>query len=153
MKNISLFIAFCLIMSFPTVMRAEGKANCKSLQNIFDTEIKSDNGVCTVELVREDLEVSHMGKKLSPKTMELVFHFSFQNVGKQTAVMGELALLEKEVNSVIDELRNGDIEVSALHNHMIHEQPKIMYLHFQGIGDLTKQANTIKKALVKTYNK
>lgn len=151
MKKLVLCIAFYITISFPTVISAQGKDNCEALQNIFDAEVESKNGICAVEIVREELELTHMGKKLSPKTMELVFHFAFEKAdNNQTAVMGELALLEEEVNPVIDELRKGHIEVSALHNHMIHERPRILYVHFQGIGDLTQQAETIKKAIAKT---
>lgn len=148
MKKLILFIGTIFItLSFPAVMNAARQDNCDTLEKIFNTEVESEDGICSVEIVREKLELTHMGKKLSPKTMEVVFHFSFENVGNQTAVMGELALLEDEVNPVIDVLRKGNLEVSALHNHMIGEKPRILYVHFQGIGDLTQQANTIKKAI------
>jgi hypothetical protein len=150
MKKWTVLIAFCIAISFPTVINAEGQTDCKTLQNIFGTGVTLENGRCSVEMVREELQLTHMGEKLSPQTMEVVFHFTFEQVGHGTAVMGELALLEEEVNPVIDALRNGNLEVSALHNHMISEQPRIMYIHFQGIGDLAKQAKTIKNAIEKT---
>lgn len=150
MKKLILCIVFCITISSPTIIRAEGQDNCEALKNIFDTGVKSENGICSVEIYRDELKLTHMGKKLSPKTMELVFHFAFENVDNQTAVMGELALLEEEINPVLDELRKGNIEVSALHNHMIHEQPRILYMHFQGLGDMNQQAKTIKKAIEKT---
>lgn len=150
MKKWFVSIAFFMAISFPTVISAEGQTDCATLQNVFGTEVKSENGRCSVEMVREELQLTHMGEKLSPQTMEVVFHFTFEQVNHGTAVMGELALLEEEVNPVIDALRNGNLEVSALHNHMIHEQPRIMYIHFQGIGDLTKRAKTIKNAIEKT---
>ena len=95
-------------------LSAEGQNQCETLQKIFETEVESENEVCSVEIVREKLQLTHIGKKISPKTMEIVFHFSFETVHNQTAVMGELALLEEEVNPVIAELRKGNLEVSAL---------------------------------------
>ncbi|WP_373233356.1 DUF1259 domain-containing protein [Cohnella sp.] len=103
-----------------------------------------------MEIVRENLEVTYMGNKLSPEMMELVFIATFERVDKHTAVMGELALLDEEVNPVIDGLRQGGLDVSALHNHMIGEKPRILYVHFQGMGDVSQLAQTIKGAIEKT---
>ncbi|MBM6618966.1 DUF1259 domain-containing protein [Bacillus suaedaesalsae] len=151
MKKYIVFISCLVLMSFPALTHAQKQLNCNELQLIFNTKVESENGICSVEMFRKTIDVTHMDKKLSPKTMELVFHFSFEQVdNKHTAVMGELALLEEEVNPVMDELRKGGLEVSALHNHMIHERPRIMYMHFQGIGDMNKQAKTIKRAIDKT---
>ncbi|WP_078544454.1 DUF1259 domain-containing protein [Litchfieldia alkalitelluris] len=151
MKKWILMIVFLLSTSFPTVLQAAEKKSCDVIEKVFkDAKVEGENGICTVEIVRTNLNVTHMGMKLSPETMELVFHFALENVGNETAVMGELALLEDEVNPVIDQLREGNLEVSAIHNHMIHENPRIFYVHFQGIGDLTLQAEIIKKAINNT---
>ncbi|RID81943.1 DUF1259 domain-containing protein [Mesobacillus zeae] len=45
------------------------------------------------------------------------------------------------------------MEVSAIHNHHFHVQPKLMYLHFQGIGDMRDHAAVIQKAIGKTGHK
>lgn len=132
---------------------AKKEASCKDLEKMFGTEVEVEDGVCKLEITRKDLKVVHMGKKLSPETMELVFHIAFEQVDGQTAVMGEMALLEEEVNPVIDAFRKGNIEVSAVHNHMIHERPRVMYLHFQGIGDMKQQANVVKNAIEQTSYK
>ncbi|PLR92565.1 DUF1259 domain-containing protein [Bacillus sp. T33-2] len=151
MKKIMIIGILIVGFAFPPKgTLANQETNCKVLEQIFATDVEAENGVCKLEITRENLHVTHMGKKLSPETMELVFHISFENVDGQTAVIGEMALLENEINPVIDEFRKGNIDVSAIHNHMIHEQPRIMYLHFQGTGDLTQQAHTIKNAIGKT---
>jgi hypothetical protein len=150
-KFILLVLIFLAFVVFPGgTFAANQKLECDSLEKLFNTDVEEKDGICAVEITRHDLDVTHMGKKLSPDTMELVFHFAFEKVNNQTAVMGELALLEEEVNPVIHELQKGKLEVSALHNHMIHERPRIMYVHFQGIGDMQQQANTIKKAIEQT---
>lgn len=75
---------------------------------------------------------------------------NFEKVGNQTIVMGEFALLEDEVNPVISELRKGKIEVSTLHNHMLGENPRIHYVHFQGTGKLDQLAQTVETAIKTT---
>ncbi|MGJ7922318.1 DUF1259 domain-containing protein [Neobacillus sp. LXY-4] len=155
MKKFHLLVILSFILVLNPIREASAKQqlDCKKLAQIFKAGVEDENGICSVEIVRRDLNVTHMGQKMSPETMELAFHFSFEKVDNQTAVMGELALLEEEVNPVITELQKGKLEVTALHNHMIHERPRIMYVHFQGLGDMMQQANTIKKAIEKTGHK
>ena len=154
MVKLILIAALTLAIVFPPNFgTASRHVDCDSLAEIFDTQVEEQDGRCEVEIVRKNLNVTHMGKKLSPETMGLMFHFTFENVDDETAVIGELALLEAEVNPVIDELQKGNLEISSLSNHMLHERPRILYVHFQGIGDLKQQARTIKAAIEKTgYN-
>ncbi|WP_158651480.1 DUF1259 domain-containing protein [Mesobacillus jeotgali] len=139
-----------LALFLPAAVQAQGNADCEKLEIIFNSNVESENGICKVEIVRKNIKPTHMGKKLSPETMELAFHFGFEKVDGQVAVMGELAILQEEVNPVLDALRQGKLEVTALHNHMMHEEPRIMYVHFQGMGDMEQQAKTIKAAIDKT---
>jgi hypothetical protein len=150
MKRSIMVAALVSALFLAGAVQAQGNADCEKLKKIFNTSVETENGVCKVEIVRESIKPTHMGKKLSPETMELVFHFGFEKVDGQVAVMGELALLQEEVNPVLDVLRKGKLEVSAIHNHMLHEEPRIMYVHFQGIGDMEQQAKTIKAAIDKT---
>jgi hypothetical protein len=64
--------------------------------------------------------------------------------------MGDLVLTEGEVNDVISELHAGGIEQSALHNHVLGESPRVMYLHFSGHGDAGALARTLRSALERT---
>lgn len=150
MKKVILSAALFFTMALPAGTNAVGQADCAALKNIFQTDVKSDDGICKVEIVRKSPNVTHIGSKLSPETMELGFHLVFEKVNDKTAVIGEFALLQEEVNPVIDELRKGKIDISALHNHMLFEEPRIMYLHFQGTGNMTQQAEAIKNAIAKT---
>ncbi|MBS8266748.1 DUF1259 domain-containing protein [Mesobacillus boroniphilus] len=112
--------ALVLALFLPAAVQAQGNANCDKLEKIFDTRVETEKGVCKVEIVRESIKPTHMGKKQSPETMELIFYFGFEKVDGQVAVMGELALLQEEVNPVLDVLRKGKLEVTAVHNHMLH---------------------------------
>jgi hypothetical protein len=152
-KRLCFIIAMIVLVGFSSNSVQAKDQDCQVLGKLFNTEVNDQNGVCMVEILRKDLDVSHLGLKLSPETMELVFHLAFEKIDQHTAVMGELALLEEEVNPVIDVLREGNIEVSAIHNHMIGERPRVVYLHFQGLGDQTELAKIIKAAIGKTGHK
>jgi uncharacterized protein DUF1259 len=64
--------------------------------------------------------------------------------------MGDLVLTEAEVPAVVAKLQAGGIQQTALHNHLQHESPRIMYLHIEGHGDPTKLAEVIRAALAMT---
>ena len=64
--------------------------------------------------------------------------------------MGDLVLLESELNDVISTLQAGGIEQTAVHNHLIGESPHVVYVHFNGHGDAVAIAKTLRAALEKT---
>jgi biotin operon repressor len=64
-----------------------------------------------------------------------------------TTVMGDLVLTEDEVTPVMSKLEEGGVEISALHNHVLHESPRVMYMHIHGVGDAVKLAKAIHDAL------
>lgn len=144
MHKTIILLACCMLLGFPSGIEASGSLDCHPLKKVFNGEITSKNNRCTVEIKRNNFKILHLGEKLSTETIELVFHFAFEKTGEKTAVIGELALKEDELNSVIDVLREGGITVSAVHNHMIMEKPRVMYLHFQDIGQMKEQAKVIK---------
>ncbi len=151
MKRTMMAVVLVCSLFLPAAAQAQGNTDCEKLKGIFNTDVETANGVCKVEIIRNNIkQPTFMDKKLTMEMMELAFHISFENVDGQTAVIGELALLQDEVNPVLDELRKGKIEISALHNHMLFEKPRIMYLHFQGIGGMEQQAKSIKAAIEKT---
>lgn len=51
-----------------------------------------------------------------------------------------------EVNNVIRALRKGGIDVVAVHNHMLDEEPRIFFLHYWGTGPVEKLAHTVRDA-------
>ena len=62
-------------------------------------------------------------------------------------VMGDLVLLQTEVNPVMAKLLEGGLEVTALHNHLLRAEPLTFYMHVGGHGDPVKMAETIRNAL------
>ncbi|WP_276356157.1 DUF1259 domain-containing protein [Cohnella caldifontis] len=138
--------ALCLIGPAGHV-HAKETGGCGSLERMFPGKVKEERSVCKVEFVRRDLQVTHMGLKMPPELMELALMANFGTAGGQTVLMGEFALLEGEVNPVIDALRRGGAEITALHNHMMGEHPRILYLHFQGMGDRDVLARAVQNAV------
>lgn len=70
--------------------------------------------------------------------------------GGRAAVTGDFVLLASEVDPVMRELRAHDIEVTALHSHMIGEQPTIYFMHFWGVGQASQLASGLHAALAHT---
>ncbi len=65
-------------------------------------------------------------------------------------VMGDLVLLETEVDPVVRELQARGLKVTAIHNHLLGETPRLIYVHFMGAGDAVELAKALKAALEKT---
>jgi hypothetical protein len=102
-------------------------------------------GVYKVSFPRSDLAVTAAGVPIKP-ALALGSWIAF----KDGMAMGDLVLLEAEVNPVISALQAGGVEQSAVHNHLIGESPRVMYVHFSGHGDPAKLARTLHDALALT---
>lgn len=104
-------------------------------------------GVIRFNMPRKDLHVTLAGTEIKPG-LALGAWAAFHHVGANDAmVMGDLVLTEDEVAPVMKALLDGGVEVSAIHNHLIGESPRLIYLHMGGHGDPTKMARTIKHAV------
>ena len=96
---------------------------------------------------RKDLHVTISGTEVKPG-LALGAWAAFHRVGNNDAmIMGDLVLTEQEVAPVMKALEDGGVEITALHNHLIGESPKIFYIHMGGHGDPVKMARTIKHAV------
>lgn len=78
---------------------------------------------------------------------------AFQGTPDHAAVAGDFTMLEDEVAPVLKALIENGIEVVALHNHMIHEQPRIFFLHFWGIGNAEQLAKGLRAGIDQTGKK
>ena len=66
--------------------------------------------------------------------MGLTSWAAFQPMGTQTMVMGDMVLLEDQVNPVMSVALTNGLEVTALHNHFFWDTPKVMFMHIGGMG-------------------
>src|SRR6266446_2811505 len=102
--------------------------------------------VYKVSLPRSDLKVTVSGVELKP-ALALGSWVAFKKTGDMTFVMGDLVLTEDEVTPVMTKLEEGGVEPTALHNHVLHESPRVMYMHIHAMGDAVKIAKAIHDAL------
>jgi Domain of Unknown Function (DUF1259) len=98
---------------------------------------------------RKDLKVTVAGTAVKPG-LALGSWCAFSSAGDNSMVMGDLVLLEDEVAPVMAKLQAEGIEITALHNHVLHESPRVMYMHIGGHGSAAKLAHAIHDALAAT---
>ncbi|MEH7385910.1 DUF1259 domain-containing protein [Bacillus sp. JJ1521] len=146
MKGIIPILALSLFFLYPADKYEAEQNECLLFENYFADHVKQMDNVCKVEVTRKNLNVSLEGVKLPPEMLGLSLNANYKRTGNTTIVLGEFALLPSEVNPVIDSLRKGGLQISAIHNHWF-EQPMILYLHFQGKGDPESLAQTVKSAI------
>jgi hypothetical protein len=72
---------------------------------------------------------------------------AFAGSDQEAVVDGDFAMLESELQGVLKKLRAANINIVAIHNHMTNESPRIMFLHFWGIGKTVDLAKGLKSAL------
>jgi hypothetical protein len=106
-------------------------------------------GVYKQTMGRPDVALSEHG---TPVSSFLGFNTwaAWQGTNKRAAVAGDFAMLESEVAAVIKALVENGIEIVAVHNHMVHEQPRIFFLHYWGVGDAQQLARALRAALDQT---
>ena len=104
------------------------------------------DGSYKVALLRDDLDVKSGPGMPTPATMGLNSYAAFSGTLQEATVVGDTCMVVHEVNPVIDALRRGGIEVVAIHNHMLTEEPRLIFLHFQGRGDALKLAGVVRDA-------
>jgi hypothetical protein len=100
---------------------------------------------------RSDLHVTIGGVAVEP-ALALGAWAGFMTTGKgdEAVAMGDLVLLESEVEPVLGELESGGFDILAIHNHLLGETPHVIYVHYHGHGDPMALAKTLKAALAKT---
>lgn len=98
---------------------------------------------------RSDLKVTVEGAPIKPG-LALGSWAAFKKTGNDAIVMGDLVLLSSEVEPVMMKLEQLGIEVTAVHNHLLGETPRLVYMHIGGHGDAVKLASALKSALALT---
>jgi hypothetical protein len=107
-------------------------------------ELNTQEGVFKVSVPRTDLAVTTAGVKMTPP-MGLTSWAAFQQVGPQTIVMGDIVLLEDQVNPVMSVALTNGLAVTALHNHFFWDTPKVMFMHIGGMGSAETLAGAVGK--------
>ena len=139
-----------LIASSPTF--AQG--NVQQLNTDGIAKAMGKSGELTGEMYRvsfprSDLDVKVNNVAIKP-ALALMSWAAFLKSGSTTITYGDLVVLEDEINPVISKLEERGLELSALHNHLLHETPRIMYIHFVGRGNEEELARGVRDALALT---
>jgi hypothetical protein len=121
------------------------------LDSIIGVKGLNNGGVYTFNVPRRD-PISEGGIQLTPVgPMGVAIGINFQSTGGgKAAITGDFVLSGDEVNPVINALRSNGIEVTALHSHMLDEQPRLFFMHFWANDDAIKLARGLRAALDKT---
>jgi Domain of Unknown Function (DUF1259) len=132
-----------------------GAPPAKTGKDIFD--VAQLNGIVQYEAAingptikytigRKDLTVTAMGAELTA-SIGLNTWASFTGSMENAHIAGDIAMLEHEVNAVIKTLRTNNLEVVAVHNHMLGDKPHMIFLHYLGVGPATELAKGFRAAI------
>jgi Domain of Unknown Function (DUF1259) len=102
--------------------------------------------VFRIGMPRTDLSVTVKGVPVKAG-FALGSYAAFKQVGDQVMVMGDLVLLDQEVQGVMAGLFAGGLAVTAIHNHLNEMSPHVMYMHYEGRGDAVQLAKALRQAL------
>jgi uncharacterized protein DUF1259 len=88
------------------------------------------------------------GVRLTPP-MGLTSWAAFQHAGDHAIVMGDLVLLEDQVNPVMSAALDAGLEVTALHNHFFWDTPRVLFMHIAGVGNESVLASAVGRVLTR----
>jgi uncharacterized protein DUF1259 len=124
------------------------------LEPIISAKGQNNGGVYAFGVPRRN-EITMDGVAMTPPgPLGLATAINFQPTGGgKAAITGDFVLAAQEVNPVIKALREHGIEVTALHSHMLTEEPRLFFMHFWANDDALKLARGLRAALDKTASK
>jgi hypothetical protein len=121
------------------------------LDQIIGAKGQANGGVYQFSVPRRDA-VKEGGMEIAPAgPMGVATAINFQPTGGgKAAITGDFVLAGDEVQAVVKALRAGGIEITAIHSHMLDEQPRLIFMHFWANDDALKLAKGLREALDKT---
>jgi biotin operon repressor len=124
------------------------------LDQIIGAKGQANGGVYQMGVPRRD-PITENGVQIAPAgPMGVATAINFQPTGGgKAAITGDFVLTGEEVNPVIKALRTNGIEITAIHSHMLTEQPRLIFMHFWANDDALKLARGLRAALDKTASK
>ena len=132
------------IVLFPLVTAAQGLDTTKIDQALGRSGQKTGD-VYRVGFPRTDLQVTVAGVAVKPG-LALGSWAAFSGTDASASVMGDLVLLESEVNPVMAKLRAAGFEITGVHNHLLNETPRVLYMHYLGHGNAAELAKSLARS-------
>jgi len=127
----------------------ESHITAAPLEEIFGKKGEGSNGMFKVSYGRPvKMHGATMGDAMGVNTWA-----GFAGTDEQAVVDGDFAVLESELQAVLKSLRGAGINVVAIHNHMTHEEPRLIFLHYWGQGKAQDLARAVRSAVSLTSTK
>src|SRR5690349_9340851 len=141
-----------LVASLMTAAHAQDQAKDIDWQKVDETlgrEAAVSGDVHRYGFPRSDLSVTQDGLTIKPG-LALGGWVAFKPTHGGAMAMGDLVLLETEINPVMAKMIAGGLEITAVHNHLLRANPATFYMHVAGHGDPAKLAAAIREALAES---
>jgi hypothetical protein len=138
-------VAICTLATIGTAASAQ-EIDWTKVDTAFGRKPAVAGDVHRYGFPRSDLNVTLDGVTIKP-SLALGGWIAFKPAHGGAMAMGDLVLLESEVNPVMAKLLQGGLEVTAVHNHLLRASPMTFYMHVGGHGDPVKMATVIHDAL------
>src|SRR4051812_30534715 len=143
----AIFVAVYSVLAFAYVQ----VANAQTIDWSKVNEAMGRNGTIADDVhryafPRTDLEVTLDGVAIKP-ALALGGWLAFKPMHGGAMVMGDLVLLQSEINPVMLKMIEGGLEITAVHNHLLRASPATFYMHVGGHGDPLKMATVLRDAL------
>ncbi|MEM1506114.1 DUF1259 domain-containing protein [Domibacillus sp. 8LH] len=107
---------------------------CQRLADIIGGQVITSTPVCVVQRLR-NIDATILGRR-TRSPLALPFALSFENnIGGKTLNLGETVILQSEINRFTTALRRRGIKITAVHNHWLFDNPRLMYMHWEDVGD------------------
>lgn len=121
---------------------------CQEFANILDSTPSVINGVCTATRSRDNLHPTVLGVR-AESFMFVPQAFSFEQMDSKGRglCLGETVILQDEINPFVSILRKNNIFVTAIHNHWLFDDPRLMFVHWEAIDKPLDFARKTKEAL------
>src|SRR6185437_6446721 len=145
MNSVQRFLILISILFVPISVLAQGLDTAKIDQAVGRSGQKLGD-VYKVGFLRTDLHVLVHGVAIKP-ALALGSWAAFSGTNDDAVVMGDLVLLQDEVSPVMKKLRTAGFEITAVHNHLREETPRLMYMHYMGHGPAEQIASSLRTAL------
>lgn len=148
MRRIVIVVLFMDALAASSV-RGQTGAPWDSVGRILGARPAASGGVYRYNFPRSDLVV-RVGDVTVEPGLALGSWAGFATLGSDTVVMGDLVVTAGELGPTLRQLADDGVAVTAVHNHLVGEQPRVMYVHYEGRGSPLGLAEKIDRALDRT---
>jgi hypothetical protein len=142
--RVRFFTMICVLL-LPVAVRGQGVTTAPIDQALGRSGQKTGD-VYKVSFPWTDLHVSVHAVAIKPG-LALGSWAAFLGTDDNAMVMGDLVLLQEELNPVMAKLQSSGFEITAVHNHLLEESPRVIYMHYMGHGAAAQLAASLRAAL------